>query len=84
MVILTLLTFYFLYKIPPICIGQVGGGVGSEASLVECLREMCLPSPTVGVKLSGWTTGSAVTNQTAAEGAGTHRSVYFATIITRR
>jgi len=81
---LTLLTFYFQYKIRPISIEQVAGGLGSEAILVECLREMCLPSPTVGVTLSGCPTGSTATNQTATESAGTYRSVYFATTFTRR
>jgi len=81
---LTLLTFYFQNKIHLISTGQVAGGLDSEASLVECLREMFLPSPTVGVKLSGYPTGITATNQTDAQGAGTHRRVYFATTITRR
>jgi hypothetical protein len=52
LVSLTLLTFYFQYKIHPISIGQLAGGLGSETSLVAPLREMCLPASTVRVKLS--------------------------------
>ena len=80
----TLLAFYFQYKIHPISIGQVVGWVGSEGGLVELLREMSLPLLTIGVKLSGFPTGSTTTNQTPAERAVTQRSVYFATTITRR
>jgi hypothetical protein len=65
----TLLALYFQYKIHPISIGQLAGWVGSEGGLVEWLRVMFLPLPTIGVKLSGCPTGSTATNQTAADRA---------------
>jgi len=80
----TLLAFYFQYKIHAISIGQVAGWVGSEGGLVEWLREMFLPLQTVEFKLSVCPTGRTAINPTAAERAGTQRSVYFVTTITRR